>query len=111
MAAIGAEHLSIVCAKVKARRAPATAVHVRGIVRRVFGFAAVHGEKARNPTHEIGPSSIATFVAKGRCTAASRNPRPASGAGRHRDPADRPLGPAPDPADARAQERADRGYT
>lgn len=76
MAAIGAEHLSIVCAKVKARRAPATAVHVRGIVRRVFGFAAVHGEKARNPTHEIGPSSIATFVAKGRCTAASRNPCP-----------------------------------
>ena len=53
------------------RGAPATAVHVRDIVKQVFGFAALHGEKAPNPADEVGPSSIATFVAKDRALSPS----------------------------------------
>jgi hypothetical protein len=75
MAEIGPEDLRNLCAKVKARGAPATAVHVRDIVKQVFGFAALHGDKAPNPADEVGPSSIATFVPRtGRC----RRPRSAS---------------------------------
>ena len=32
----------------------------------MFGFAALHGDKAPNPADEVGPSSIPTFVAKDR---------------------------------------------
>ena len=71
MAEIGPEDLRNLCAKVKARGAPATAVHVRDIVKQVFGFAALHGEKAPNPADEVGPSSIATFVAKDRALSPS----------------------------------------
>jgi integrase len=52
------------CAKVKERGAPATAVHVRDIVKLVYAFAILHGEKVPNPTDEVGPASIATFVPK-----------------------------------------------
>jgi integrase len=65
------EDLRNLCAKVKARGAPATAVHVRDIVKQVFGFAALHGDKASNPADEVGPSSIATFVAKDRALSPS----------------------------------------
>jgi len=71
MAEIGPEDLRNLCAKVKARGAPATAVHVRDIVKQVFGFAALHGDKAPNPADEVGPSSIATFVAKDRALSPS----------------------------------------
>ncbi len=54
------------CAKVKERGAPATAVHVRDIVKLVFAFAILHGEKVANPADEVGPASIATFVPKDR---------------------------------------------
>lgn len=60
------EDLRTLCAKVKARGAPATAVHVRDIVKLVFAFAILHGEKVANPADEVGPSSIATFVPKDR---------------------------------------------
>ena len=60
------EDLRGVCAKVKERGAPATAVHVRDIVKLVFAFAILHGEKVANPADEVGPSSIATFVPKDR---------------------------------------------
>ncbi|MFZ5538553.1 MAG: tyrosine-type recombinase/integrase [Pseudomonadota bacterium] len=63
---ISAEDLRALCAKVKARGAPATAVHVRDIVKQVFGFAILHGEKAANPADDVGPSSIATFRPKDR---------------------------------------------
>jgi len=46
--------------------APATAVHVRDIVKLVFAFANLHGEKVSNPADEVGPASIATFVPKDR---------------------------------------------
>jgi integrase len=63
------EDLRGLCAKVKARGAPATAVHVRDIVKQVFAFAILHGEKVANPADEVGPASIATFVPKDRSLA------------------------------------------
>lgn len=60
------EDLRAMCEKVKARGAPATALHVRDIVKLIFSFAILHGEKVSNPADEVGPSSIATFVARDR---------------------------------------------
>jgi integrase len=56
----------MMCGKVKDRGAPATAVHVRDIVKLIFAFAILHGEKVANPADEVGPASIATFVPKDR---------------------------------------------
>ena len=53
------EDLRGLCAKVKERGAPATAVHVRDIVKLVFDFAILHGEKVANPAEDVGPASIA----------------------------------------------------
>ena len=55
---ITANDLRDLCNKVKARGAPATAVHVRDIVKQVYGFAILHGEKVGNPADDVGPSSI-----------------------------------------------------
>jgi integrase len=63
---IAPEDLRMMCNKVKDRGAPATAVHVRDIVKLVFAFAILHGEKVPNPADEVGPASIATFVPKDR---------------------------------------------
>jgi integrase len=60
------EDLRALCAKVKNRGAPATAIHVRDIVKQIFAFAILHGEKVPNPAEDIGPASIATFVPKDR---------------------------------------------
>ena len=63
---ITADDLRELCNKVKGRGAPATALHVRDIVKQVYGFAILHGEKVANPADDVGPSSIATFVPKDR---------------------------------------------
>lgn len=63
---ISPDDLRAMCAKVKARGAPATAVHVRDIVKLVYAFAILHGEKVANPADEVGPAYIATFVPKDR---------------------------------------------
>lgn len=60
------DDLRAVCAKVKERGAPATAVHVRDILKQIYGFAILHGEKVKNPADEVGPASIATFAPKDR---------------------------------------------
>ena len=60
------DDLRMMCGKVKDRGAPATAVHVRDIVKLIFAFAILHGEKVANPADEFGPASIATFVPKDR---------------------------------------------
>ena len=60
------DDLRVMCGKVKDRGAPATAVHVRDIVKLIFAFAILHGEKVANPADEVGPASIATFVPKDR---------------------------------------------
>lgn len=50
--------------KVKGRGAPATAVHIRDIVKQFYAFAILHGEKVDNPAADVGAASIATFVPK-----------------------------------------------
>ena len=54
------------CGKIVDRGAPATAIHVRDILKQIYGFAILHGEKVSNPADEVGPASIATFVPKDR---------------------------------------------
>jgi integrase len=54
------------CLKIVDRGAPATAIHVRDIVKQIYGFAILHGEKIANPADEVGPASIATFTPKDR---------------------------------------------
>ncbi|HBK08008.1 MAG TPA: hypothetical protein DDZ81_19490 [Acetobacteraceae bacterium] len=54
------------CAKIVERGAPTTAIHARHIIKQIYGFAILHGEKVANPADEVGPASIATFVAKDR---------------------------------------------
>ena len=54
------------CAKIVDRGAPATAIHVRDILKQIYGFAILHGEKVQNPADEVGPASIATFAPKDR---------------------------------------------
>jgi integrase len=49
------------CGKIVDRGAPATAIHVRDIVKQIFGFAILHGEKVENPADAVGPAAIATF--------------------------------------------------
>ena len=54
------------CAAIVNRGAPATAIHVRDILKQIYGFAILHGERISNPADQVGPSSIATFVPKDR---------------------------------------------
>ena len=63
---ISADDLRALCNKVKARSAPATAVHIRDIVKQVYAFAILHGEKVANPADDVGAASIATFAPKDR---------------------------------------------
>lgn len=49
------------CSGIVDRGAPATAIHVRDIVKQIFGFAILHGEKVENPADAVGPAAIATF--------------------------------------------------
>jgi integrase len=60
------DDLRALCNKVKDRGAPATAIHVRDIVKQIYGFALLHGEKVANPADDVGPASIATFAPKDR---------------------------------------------
>lgn len=60
------EDLRQLCLKVKERGAPATAIHVRDIVKQVFAFAILHGERVKNPADEVGPASLATFKPRDR---------------------------------------------
>ena len=63
---ISPDDLRALCTKVKDRGAPATAIHVRDIVKLVYAFAILHGEKVKNPAEEVMPASITTFVARDR---------------------------------------------
>lgn len=60
------DDLRALCAKVKARGAPATAVHIRDIVKQVYAFAILHGERVENPADDVKASSIAIFAPKDR---------------------------------------------
>jgi hypothetical protein len=61
---ITADDLRALCVKVKGRGAPATAVHIRDIVKQVYAFTILHGEKLDNPAADVGAAPIATFVPK-----------------------------------------------
>ena len=63
---IAPDDLRALCTKVKSRGAPATAVHIRDIVKQVYAFAVLHGEKVANPADDVKAASIATFVPKDR---------------------------------------------
>jgi hypothetical protein len=63
---ISLNDLQATCAKIVERGAPATAIHVRNIVKQIFGFAILHGERVANPPDEVGPASVATFVPRDR---------------------------------------------
>jgi len=54
------------CGKIVERGAPATAIHVRDILKQIYAFAILHGEKVANPADDVGPASIATFTPKDR---------------------------------------------
>lgn len=58
--------LRTLCAKIVERGAPATALHARDIVKQVYSFAILHGEKVPNPADEVGPASIANFATRDR---------------------------------------------
>jgi integrase len=66
LAEISPDDLRAHCASIVDRGAPATAIHVRDILKQIYGFAILHGEKVANPAEEVGPASIATFVPKDR---------------------------------------------
>jgi integrase len=54
------------CGAIVERGAPATALHVRDIIKQIYGFAILHGEKVANPADEVGPSAIAHFTPRDR---------------------------------------------
>ncbi len=56
-----AEDLRAHCMTIVDRGAPATAIHVRDIVKQIYAHAILHGERVANPADDVGPSSIATF--------------------------------------------------
>lgn len=59
--AIDADEVRGLCERVKARGAPATAVHVRDIIRSVFAFAFTRGYDGGNPVLAVTPKSLAVF--------------------------------------------------
>ena len=61
---VTADDLRALCMRVKERGAPATAVQLRDIVKQIYAYANLHGEKVENPADEVGVASIATFVPK-----------------------------------------------
>lgn len=63
---ITSDDVRVLCKKVKGRGAPATALHVRDIIKQIFGFARLHGAKVANPADEVKPASIATLIPKDR---------------------------------------------
>lgn len=65
------DDLRALCSKVKERGAPATAIHVRDIVKQIYAFAILHGDKVQNPADAVAPSSIATFVIRDRALSPS----------------------------------------
>ncbi len=63
---IAPNDIRALCGKIVDRGAQATAIHVRDIIKQIFGFAILHGEKVANPADEVGPTSIATFAPRDR---------------------------------------------
>lgn len=60
------EDVRSLCAKIKGRGAPSTALIAREILKQMYVHAILHGAKISNPVSEVMPSSIATIKAKDR---------------------------------------------
>jgi integrase len=60
------QDIRLVCEKIVARDAPATAIHVREQMKLVFAYARLYGEKVDNPATDVAPASIARFVPRER---------------------------------------------
>ena len=85
-------------------------MHVRDIVKQVYVFAILHEEKVDNPAADVGTASIATFIPKDRALSPLEIRLMSRQIESVAHVSDHPLGAAHDPADAGAQERADRGH-
>jgi len=49
------------CKSIVERGAPATAIHVRDIIKQIYAWAILHGEKIDNPADGVAPAAIARF--------------------------------------------------
>jgi len=58
---ITSDDVRALCTKVKERGSPATAIHVRDIIKGIYNFADLHGHKVPNPATDVAPTSIAVF--------------------------------------------------
>ena len=71
MSEVTPDDLRALCNNVKDRGAPATAIHVRDIVKQIFVFTVLVGERFQNPADAVAPSSIATFEVRDRALSPS----------------------------------------
>lgn len=58
---ISSEDVRALCIRIRDRGSPATALHARDILKGIYNFANLHGNKVENPTNEVAPTSIAVF--------------------------------------------------
>ena len=63
---IAPDDLRALCLAVVERGAPATAINMRDLVKQIYAYAKLHGEKIDNPADDVAPASIATFVSRER---------------------------------------------
>ena len=68
---VTADDLRAHCRSIVDRGAPATAIHVRDIIKQIYAWAILHGEKIDNPAEGVNPASIATFRPRDRALSAS----------------------------------------
>lgn len=47
---VSSDNVRMLCLKIKNRGSPATAIHVRDIVKGIYNFAYLHGHKVPNPS-------------------------------------------------------------
>lgn len=66
LADIDSSEVLEVCERIKARGAPATAIHARDVIRSVFAFARSKGNCTANPVDGITAQSIAKFIPRER---------------------------------------------
>lgn len=59
------------CKSIVDRGAPATAIHVRDIVKQIYAWAILHGEKIENPADGVAPTAIARFRPRDRALSPS----------------------------------------
>jgi hypothetical protein len=94
------------CGTIVERGAPATAIHMRDIVKQIYGFAILHGEKVANPADEVGPLVNRPLHPERPFAFADRNPHHAQAARARGNVAYYQAGSTPLSSDDGPQERA-----